>query len=220
MTSPRSGESSAEKETGRLESFSDGVFSIAMTLLILELTVPGLTVDRSHWTARQLLIALVRQWPHYLAFVTSFFTVLIMWVNHHGIFRLIHRTDTRLLIANGFLLLLVTFVPFPTDLIADYLPTPAAATACAVYAGTFVLISISYALVLVAARRNDGRLLAPHAKPEVERRLRDCYFVGTPLYLLATIVAPWKPWLTIVICTVLWIFWSIGRDEKGSAFGR
>jgi uncharacterized membrane protein len=220
MDSPHHQDHSSDKETGRLESFSDGVFSIAMTLLILELTVPGLNSDRDKWTSGQLFRALAQQWPHYLAFLTSFFTVLIMWVNHHGIFRMIRRTDSTLLLANGFLLMLVTFVPFPTDLVADYLRTPAASTACAVYSGTFVLISISYALVLLAARRNGGRLLAANTLPEVERRLRDCVYVGTPFYLAATLVAPWKPWLTIVICTVLWVFWALSRDGKGSGFGR
>jgi uncharacterized membrane protein len=217
MTPSHPSEHSAEKETGRLESFSDGVFSIAMTLLILELTVPTL---KGPITARGLLSALANQWSSYLAFVTSFFTVLIMWINHHGIFRLIRRTDSTLLVANGFLLLLVTAVPFPTALVAKFLPTAAASTACGVYGAMFFVATLSYALLLHAARRNGGRLLAPNASPEINRRLRDCYFVGTPLYLVATFAAPFAPWLTIVICTLLWIFWAISREERGSGFGR
>jgi uncharacterized membrane protein len=217
MSDSHSSEPAAEKETGRLESFSDGVFSIAMTLLILELTVPVLT---GTMTSERLLGALMAQWPSYLAFVTSFATVLIMWVNHHGIFRLVRRTDSTLLITNGFVLLLVTFVPFPTALVARFLRTPAASTACAVYAGTFVIIDLAYALLLLAARRNGGRLLAPNVGPEIKQRLRDCFVVGLPLYLLATLVAPIVPWLTIAICTALWIFWSISRDGKRDAFGR
>jgi uncharacterized membrane protein len=219
MTPYQPGDNSTEKETGRLESFSDGVFSIAMTLLVLGLTVP-MFKDKDVPTSRRLLSALAGQWPSYLAFVTSFFTVLIMWVNHHGIFRLVRRTDSILLFANGFLLLLVTVVPFPTALVATYLREPAAGTACAVYAGTFVLISISYGLVLQAVLRNGGHLLVPDAVPEIKRRLRDCYAVGTPLYLLATLAAPYKPWITIAICTALWVFWSVGRAEARSAFGR
>src|SRR5499427_108148 len=93
-------ETQGEKETGRLEAFSDGVFSIAMTLLVLELKVPSLSEAPS---AAELWAALVKQWPSYFAFVTSFFTVLIMWVNHHGIFRLVQRTNSALLFTNGFL---------------------------------------------------------------------------------------------------------------------
>jgi uncharacterized membrane protein len=217
MTLSRSEEKSAEKETGRLESFSDGVFSIAMTLLILELTVPTF---KDPPTARGLWAALAGQWPSYLAFVTSFFTVLIMWVNHHGIFRLIRRTDSILLFANGFLLLLVTAVPFPTALVARFLRTPAASTACIVYGAMFVVASQTYALLLHAARHNGGYLLAHDASGEISRRLRDCYLVGIPLYTVATLAAPWKPWLTIAICTLLWIFWSVGRVENRTRFAR
>lgn len=218
MTPGPSGDTSGEKETGRLESFSDGVFSIAMTLLVLELTVP---IFKTPPTPLALLAALAGKWPSYLSFITSFFTVLIMWVNHHGIFRLVRRTDSVLLFANGFLLLLVTAVPFPTALVAQFLRTPAAPAACAVYAGTFVLITFGYAVLLVAARRNNGHLLTPNALPEIHRRLRDCLIVGIPLYVLATLAAPLAPWLTITICTALWIFWAMSRgDKKRSGFGR
>ena len=92
------GESSA-KETGRIEAFSDGVFAIAMTLLVLDLKVPK-EVGANH----SLSSALLEQWPSYLAFLISFATVGIMWMNHHRLFTLIHRTDHWLLVLNGLLL--------------------------------------------------------------------------------------------------------------------
>src|SRR5579872_6517247 len=95
-----------EKETGRLEAFSDGVFSIAITLLALELKVPQFPNGKP--TAGALAAAFAKDWPSYFAFITSFFTVLIMWVRHHVIFRLVRRSDAQLLYANGLLLLLVT----------------------------------------------------------------------------------------------------------------
>ena len=124
--------SAEEKETGRIEAFSDGVFAIAITLLVLELKVPHLAGDAEPGA---LAAALLKQWPSYLAFVTSFFTILIMWANHHAIFNLVHKTDAEFLFANGFLLLLVTVVPFPTALLAEYLIKPGAPVAAAVYAG-------------------------------------------------------------------------------------
>jgi uncharacterized membrane protein len=206
---------STDRDTGRLEAFSDGVFSIAMTLLVLELKVPPVGSQPS---PGQLASSLLHQWPSYLAFTTSFFTVLIMWVNHHGIFRLVRRADSTLLFANGFLLLLVTVVPFPTALVASYLRTPAASMACAVYGATFVLISIAYALVLLAARRKDGRLLCPNSIDQINHRLRGCYAVGAPLYLVSTLAAPIAPWLTIAICTVLWVYWSTAHHNPDNAF--
>jgi len=217
MTTMLAADTSAAKETGRLEAFSDGVFSIAITLLVLDLKVPSLSTGT---TAPALWTALAKQWPSYFAFLTSFFTILTMWVSHHGIFRLMRRTDSALLFANGFLLLVVTAVPFPTALVATYLRTPAASAACAIYAGTFVVISVAYALLLLAARHRDGHLLAPHASPEINRRLRECYAIGTPLYLLAALAAPLSPWLSLAICTALWVFWSVGRRDRASGFGR
>jgi len=96
------------KETGRLEAFSDGVFAIAITLLVLELKVPVLGSDKP---SAALGKALLQQWPSYVGLVTSFFTVLIMRVHHHAILRHVCRTDAWLHFANGCLLFCVTFVP-------------------------------------------------------------------------------------------------------------
>jgi len=210
MTVSNPPESPGEKETGRLEAFSDGVFSIAMTLLVLELQLPKPSAPT---TAASVWQGLANLWPSYFAFVTSFFTVLIMWVNHHGIFRLIRRTNARLMFANGFLLLLVTVVPFPTALVATYLKTPAAGAVCTVYSGTFVIASIAYTLVLVFAS-SGGHLLVPNSSREVKRKLRDCYLVGLPLYTLATAVASFIPALSLLICSGLWIYWCFASVER------
>src|ERR1022692_4026699 len=173
-----------EKETGRLEAFSDGVFAIAITLLALELKVPQIwsgSVGGVPPGASQLASGLAHQWPSYFAFVTSFFTVLIMWVHHHIIFRLVRRTDATLLFANGFLLMLVTLVPFPTAVVAEYLRTPAAPAACTFYAGFFVLISIGFLLLRWAAFRRS--VLDPDASDATVERLRRSYRLGAALFL-------------------------------------
>ena len=144
---------SAAKDTGRLEAFSDGVFAIAITLLALELKAPHL--EASHLNSGALAAALDAEWPSYFAFITSFFTVLIMWVHHHLIFKLVRRIDVTLLFANGFLLMLVTVVPFPTAVVSEYLRTPAGPAACTFYAGFFVLISIGFWILLWAAFRKS-----------------------------------------------------------------
>jgi uncharacterized membrane protein len=196
-----------DRETGRLEAFSDGVFAIAITLLALELKVPQPAAVSSH----ALAAALAQEWPAYLAFVTSFFTVLIMWVHHHIIFKLVRRADARLLFANGFLLLLVTVVPFPTAAVAEYLQTPAAAAACSLYAGVFVGISAAFYLVLLAAFRKT--VLDPNASEARIARLRRHYRYGPPGYAAALIAAPFSPMLSLVICTALWIFWAATTGE-------
>lgn len=135
-----------EKETGRLEAFSDGVFAIAITLLVLELKVPELS--QTGGSPAALAKALLQQWPSYLGLVTSFFTVLIMWVHHHAILRNVCRTDAWLHFANGCLLLGVTFVPYPSSILARYLETPAAKMAMVFYAGTFVFMAICFYLFI------------------------------------------------------------------------
>src|SRR4029077_14325440 len=142
-----------EKETGRIEAFSDGVFAIAIPLLVLELKVPHLADGGAEGSLRR---ALAAQWPSYVALVTSFFTILVMWANHHKIFDLVRRIDAPFLYANGLLLLVVTVVPFPTALLAEYFRKPGAPTAAAVYAGTFVLCGVAYRLLwrtAIAGRR-------------------------------------------------------------------
>lgn len=210
LTESLGGSAPGEKETGRLEAFSDGVFAIAITLLALELKVPHFEAAEPV-TTRALAAKLLAQWPGYLALVTSFFTVLIMWVHHHLIFRLVRGTSVRLLFSNGLLLLFVTMVPFPTEVVADYWRTPAAPAAAALYSGTFVMISIAFYLVLMAAFRPD--VLRPEAAPSTVRRLRRDYRFGPPLYLAAALAAPVSAWLAMGICTGLWIFWALTTRE-------
>src|SRR5262245_18812591 len=193
-----------EKETGRIEAFSDGVFAIAITLLVLELKVPHLPPDAA---VRALGAALLSEWPSYLAFVTSFFAILIMWANHHAMFNMIRRVNAPFLYANGFLLLVVTLVPFPTALLAEYFERPAAPLAAAVYGGTFVAGSVAYNLLWRSAIA--GQLLGSHVSEERIAKLSGRYRVGVPSYLIATAAAFVHPVITIAICTGLWIFWIV-----------
>ncbi|GAC1463437.1 MAG: TMEM175 family protein [Chloroflexota bacterium] len=197
-------EASDARETGRLEAFSDGVFAIAITLLVLALAVPKLG---SHASAASLRLELGKEWPSYFSFVTSFATILIMWINHHEVFRLVARVNTMLLFANGVLLLFVTIVPFPTALLGDYLGTPAAVTACAVYAALFALTNIAYNFLWWTIRRKDGVLKAGVPEEHV-RAITRSYAFGFPPYVIATAVAFWNPYISIGICFCLWILWG------------
>jgi uncharacterized membrane protein len=98
--------------TGRLEAFSDGVFAIAITLLILEVNVPERGFE-------DLWRGIADQWPSYLAYATSFLTIGAMWLVHHGIFRRLASADGMVMRLNLLLLMLVSFLPFPTKLMAE-----------------------------------------------------------------------------------------------------
>jgi uncharacterized membrane protein len=206
-------EPSSEKETGRLEAFSDGVFAIAITLLVLELKVPNLPA--AGVTPAALAKGLIQQWPSYIALITSFFTILIMWVHHHGIFRNISRTDAWLHFANGSLLLMVTLVPYPTSVLAAYLQTPAAKMAMVFYSGTFVIIALCFYLVIIAGFRK--KLLASSASLEFVAKTCRSYRYGPPLYLVATLAALVDARLSLAICTGLWIFWATTITKNTTA---
>lgn len=201
---------SEEKETGRVEAFSDGVFAVAITLLALDLVVPRLAADAS---SRDLIRALARQWPSYFAFVTSFFTVLIMWANHHTTFKLIRRVNAHLLFANGLLLLAATTVPFGTSMMAEYLGYPGARAAAAVYGGIFVVGSVAYNWVWYCAAHNRA-LLKEGVSDHAVEKLTKSYAFGPPLYLIAAAGAYWSAYITIGICTALWIFWSLTAKDN------
>jgi uncharacterized membrane protein len=99
--------------TERLEAFSDGVFAIAITLLILEVQLPDGSGSLTH--------RLGEAWPDYMAYVTTFVTIGIMWANHHAIFRLITHAGHGIVVANLFLLLAVSFLPFPAKILGEEL---------------------------------------------------------------------------------------------------
>jgi len=130
----------APNETARIEAFSDGVFAIAITLLILEIRVPPQTGDGL------LRDALRDLWPSYLAFLASFMTIGVMWLNHHRLFTLINKRDDGLIAFNLLLLLGITWLPFPTALLAEHLLGPHVdqQAAAVVYAGSFFAISIVF----------------------------------------------------------------------------
>src|ERR1700745_1030258 len=98
-----------DRDTGRIEAFSDGVIAVAITLLILDIHVPNVNND--------LLQALLKQWPSYLGYVTSFLVITIFWANHHNMFRHIQQVDYTLLLINAFFLMCIAFIPFATALL-------------------------------------------------------------------------------------------------------
>jgi len=197
-----------ERETGRVEAFSDGVFAIAVTLLVLDLKVP----KPGDLGGASLLSALARQWPSFLAYLTSFATILVMWVNHHKMFSHIRRTDDRFLFLNGLLLLFVTFVPFPTALLAAYLGHPGEHTATAAYCGTFVLVSIAFnAFWEVATGRG---LLKRGVSEKHVAKIRNAYRFGLAVYVAAALLAFWHPAAGLGLCLSLWIFWIV-LDYRG-----
>lgn len=131
----------SERDTARLEMFSDGVFAIAITLLGLEMKVPS--VEKSNEIG--LGAALLEQWPVYVSFLTSFFIILVIWNSHHQLFKLVHGMNKPLFFANALLLCAVTVIPFTTNLVAEYFNTVHRNTAMMTY--TFFSFPVGFGFV-------------------------------------------------------------------------
>jgi len=173
-----------EPGTSRLEAFSDGVFAIAATLLVLEFSVTS-----GHDLGHQLL----HLWPSYLAYVTSFVTIGIIWMNHHHTVSLIARTDRTMLFINNLLLLTVAFLPFPTKLVGDYLRRGEGEQAAALaYAGTLVVMAILHQFWWQYARRNR-RLIADETPDSALRAVDRAYWPGVPMYAAVFVLAFFSP---------------------------
>jgi len=133
------------KENARIEAFSDGVFAIAITLLVLQLKVPPVSAIHS---VDDLWKGLVNLWPSYFAFILSFGILLVSWVNHHYLFNVLDKSSRPFLYANGFFLMTITFMPFPTALLAEYISTEYVKPAIAFYCFGGVVNSLGWNLLL------------------------------------------------------------------------
>ena len=199
-------------DSNRVEAFSDGVFAIAMTLLILEIRTP----DRLG--AGQLSHALFALWPSYLAFATSFFTIGVMWMNHHRLFNLIGKSDQTLLAINGLLLFSITFIPFPTALLARYLNHPDSRIAAILYNAVFLFSALCFQGLLRYASGRDGHLLDAAVDPESVVAVRRQYRFGPLLYILLIGVSCISATASLVFNLVLAMFFAMPSNwfrEKG-----
>ncbi len=184
-----------ENETGRLEAFSDGVFSILITLLTFELKAPDL--DEAY-TSRQLLLALLVRWPVYVSFLLSFATIFIIWVNHHRMFSVIRRSDSRFMYYNGLLLLLTALIPFTNNILALYIQTSATELA----AGLTMLIygSIVGTLYLMWNHATvDYQLLKRPAANVRVRTVKSGYIISMIAYGGAALLAAVIPLVSLLI---------------------
>jgi uncharacterized membrane protein len=169
-------------ETARVEAFSDGVYAIAITLLILEIKVP-------QPGAVPLYTQLLRQWPSYASYFISFAFIGIMWINHHRMFTHIRRSDNNLMLLNLLLLLGVTTVPFPTAVLAAYLGHPGERTAAFVYNGMYLLIAFAFNALWRYAASAKHHLLAHDVDADAVARITRQYSFGPIPYLICFALA-------------------------------
>jgi uncharacterized membrane protein len=209
-----------EKETGRLEAFSDGVFAVAITLLVLNIRIPGIDLppsqlpnDAGFWQA------LLNEWPMLAAYGTSFATIGVMWLNHHRLYVHIKRTNTGLMLLNLLLLLIIVFIPVPTALVAEYLVRPDLHAAAIFYSGTNVILAVCYNLLWRYASYHN-RLLSKTADTRAVAAISRQYLFGPLLYLIAFGLAWINAPASIILLFILALYFAVpGRPPRQALQG-
>jgi uncharacterized membrane protein len=196
--------------TARLETFADGVFAIAATLLILNVDaqVPG--------GISNLGSQLTHIWPSYLAYAASFVTIGIMWVNHHAIMEQVDHADRRFLVANIGLLLCIAFFPFTTRLVAEHVRGEGAQAAALAYGFTGVATALMFNATWLYAAVGK-RLLRSDADPAVVSGITRTYLPGPWIYLTATLVAFLSPVASIALFGAIAVFYIVESSIFGNS---
>jgi len=181
-----------------METFSDGVFAIAATLLVLEIGVGAQSSNLGH--------DLLHLWPSYLAYVTSFITIGIIWMNHHWVVATMTRVDRVLLFLNLLLLMTVSFLPFPTRLVADYLNEPGEKSAVVAYAATLFVMAVVYNVTwrYASGRR---RLIADDVPDTRVHAISRAFNPGVPIYAATLLVAFFSPLASVLLTFAIAAFY-------------
>jgi len=195
--------------SARLETFADGVFAIAATLLVLTVEVPDLG-DNS------LAHELAKLWPSYVAYAVSFVTIGIIWVNHHTVLQQLRGADRTFLFINVFFLMCIAFIPFPTRLLATYVRTGDGRAAAVAYGLTLTVTAIFFNLMWRYAIGGGGRLLRRDADPVEVDGITRSYRPGVPMYAGATIVGVFQAEVAAVLFGVIALVYVL----SSSVFGR
>lgn len=188
----------------RLEAFCDAVFAIAATLLVVDIRVPATHRVES---AATLWLELLSLAPAVLAFILSFTVIFITWMNHHATLKLIDDSSPSFVYANGFLLLTVAFIPFPTALLGQYVASSHATPAVTLYNAVLAVQGAAWALV---CRTAVSRGLATHERAAATLRMNGRFGLGALLlYSLLAVVALWLPHVAVGITAATWVFWLV-----------
>ena len=198
--------------TTRLEAFSDGVLAIAITLLVIEIRPPALH------QGERLASALWAQWPSYVAYLVSFLTIGVIWLNHHRVFTQVVRVDGPLLLLNLNLLLWTGLIPFPTAVVAQHLRDGGepARTAAALYCGVLLVMSLAFGALFAWVTHTD-RLLGRLPPPGVVRAARRRFMLGLVVYAAALALSWVSAPAALVLCGLMALYYAFDQASVPAA---
>ena len=195
--------------TNRVKAFSDGVFAIAATLLILNVSETGASLPHE----------LLKIWPSYVAYAVSFVTIGIIWANHHTVMHQISHVNRTFLVINTLFLMVVAFIPFPTHLLSEYILDPEAAQAAAIaYGITGTLVAVMFNILWRYAA-SGRRLLRADARSRTVDGISRSYLPGPFLYAAATAVAIVSPKVSAGIYAAIALFYVVESSFFGDSEG-
>lgn len=195
-----------ENENARLEAFSDGVFAIAITLLIIDIKIPSV---EQIYNKQQLWLTLKHLLPSIFAFLLSFITILITWVNHHEALKFVEKSSPPFVYANGLLLLTVVFVPFPTSMLGEFVFTDRASPAVMLYSSVFALQAFGWTLMCTTALRSSRPLINTSIGKRYARQNLNRSYYAIALYSICAVLAYWFPMVIATLVALTWIIWLI-----------
>ena len=193
-----------ERKTARLEAFSDGIFSVAITLLAIEIGIS----EYGGATNLNLWHKILEKWPAYFTYFNSFATVLLIWIGHHKIINQIRAASQWVLLLNGMVLLFVVLFPFPTKTVGAFIGTNAVNTAVAFYAGYTGIIVLSMLLLNVGIVSNPKLLVSERSLPWLRKMIKG-QLIGVMVYGIATLIAFYSPTVALLMTFAMWVFWAI-----------
>ena len=199
-----------EKNTARLEAFSDGILGVAITLLAIEIGIK----EYEGANNANLWQKIVENWAEYFTYFNSFATVLLIWMGHHKIFNRIWKANHWVILLNGLLLLFVVLFPFPTKTVGNFIGTEAVNTAVAFYAGYTGLIVLCMLFLNLSIIKNPKSIInsdknLPWFKNQIKQQL-----MAILIYAIAAIVAFYSPTIALAITFLMWVFWAIITKDK------
>ena len=200
-----------EKNTARLEAFSDGIFGVAITLLALEIGIG----EYQGATNTNLWQKIGEKWPEYFTYFNSFATVLLIWMGHNQVIKQLRSANHWVIFANGLVLLLVVLFPFPTKMVGSFLGSEAQQTAVEFYASFTGFITLSMLVLNWAILKNSYLLLDPQKSIPWFKSMIKGQFIGFLMYQVAAVLAIYSPIAALGITFVMWVYWAIfSKDSK------
>lgn len=192
----------------RVEAFSDGIFAIIITLLVLEIKVPHID---DHDSSQALMQALFGLLPKFTGWIISFFTIAVIWVNHHKIFKKVKNLDSGIFWLNALLLLWASFIPFPTALLGDY---PANTVSVVLYGLVMALMALSFTLIRFYALRHSGVLNEDVNLDYFRRGTRLSLLFGPLMYMLGVVAGLIHPWLAFAIFLAIPVWFIFAEKQQ------